>query len=217
MKVTPGAGHDPVPSGEPAGRTPGDGRGEHRTRGDTRARIQQVAVELFTEHGYEATSLREIAEKLDVTKAALYYHFKSKEDIVASLVEDYHAQFDDLIIWGESQPRGAETRQEILRRYIRLVADGGQVFRMLQQNQAAVHSMASEKSRGALFRERMHSLVDLLAEPGSSLQDKIRATMALGGISVSLMFYSDQAKDAGELTAVVADLAAQIIELPAGH
>src|SRR5580704_12464879 len=49
-------------------------------RGDTRARIQQVALELFAEQGYDKTSLREIAERLDVTKAALYYHFKSKED-----------------------------------------------------------------------------------------------------------------------------------------
>ena len=55
---------------------------------ETRARIQAVAIELFTEQGYEKTSLREIAERLNVTKAALYYHFKSKEDIVASLIED---------------------------------------------------------------------------------------------------------------------------------
>ena len=40
-------------------------------RGDTRARIQQVALELFAEQGYERTSLREIAERLGVTKAAL--------------------------------------------------------------------------------------------------------------------------------------------------
>ena len=43
-------------------------------RGDTRARIQQVALEMFAEQGYERTSLREIAERLGVTKAALYYH-----------------------------------------------------------------------------------------------------------------------------------------------
>ena len=57
------------------------------TRG-TRARIQDVALELFTEQGYEKTSLREIAERLGVTKAALYYHFKSKDEIVTSFVED---------------------------------------------------------------------------------------------------------------------------------
>ena len=78
-----------------------------RSRGDTRARIQQVALELFAEQGYEKTSLREIAERLDVTKAALYYHFKSKEDIVRSLVEDYFGQIDALISWARPQPRTA--------------------------------------------------------------------------------------------------------------
>src|SRR6266851_6340097 len=69
-------------------------------RGDTRTRIQQVALELFAEQGYDKTSLREIAGRLAVTKAALYYHFKSKEDIVRSLVEDYFGQIDALIAWG---------------------------------------------------------------------------------------------------------------------
>jgi len=45
---------------------------------DTRQRILDVASELFVERGYDATSLREIAERLGVTKAALYYHFASK-------------------------------------------------------------------------------------------------------------------------------------------
>src|ERR1700755_21707 len=115
---------------------------EGRGRGDTRARIKQVAVELFTEQGYEKTSLREIAERLDVTKAALYYHFKSKEDIVASLVEDYFGQIDDLITWGRTQPRTPEARAEVLNRYYRIVADGSGVFRMLQHNQASVNSLA---------------------------------------------------------------------------
>ena len=74
-------------------------------RPDTRQRIQTVALELFAEQGYDKTSLREIAERLDVTKAALYYHFKSKEDIVASLVEDYFGQIDELVAWGRTQPR----------------------------------------------------------------------------------------------------------------
>src|SRR5690242_21766804 len=92
-----------------------------RSRTDTRARIQQIAVELFSEHGYEGTSLREIAEYLGVTKAALYYHFKSKEDIILSLVEDYQAQMDALIAWAKERPGNADTRREILNRYMHIV------------------------------------------------------------------------------------------------
>jgi AcrR family transcriptional regulator len=57
-----------------------------RTNGaETRERILQVALELFGEHGYEATSLRDIAERLGITKAALYYYFPRKADILLEL------------------------------------------------------------------------------------------------------------------------------------
>ena len=114
--------------------------GQAHARQDTRQRIQTVALELFAEQGYDKTSLREIAERLDVTKAALYYHFKSKEDIVASLAEDYFGQIDDLITWGRTQPRTPESRAQVLNRYYNIVAEGSGVFRMLQHNQASVRA-----------------------------------------------------------------------------
>ncbi len=164
MSEAAGQGQAPA-IGLPDGMPP-EARHDGRGRGDTRGRIQQIAVELFTEQGYEKTSLREIAERLEVTKAALYYHFKSKEDIVASLVEDYYGQVDALITWAQGQPRTAATRTEILRRYVGLIAEGDTVFRMLHQNQAAVNTLASSKSRSALFRERLGILVEMLIEPG---------------------------------------------------
>jgi len=185
---------------------------DSRARSDTRARIQQVAVELFTEHGYEGTSLREIAERLDVTKAALYYHFKSKEDIVTSLVEDYSKQMDALIEWGRTQPRSARTRRELLRRYVDIVAEGDQVFRMLHQNQAAVSMLASAKTRGELFKERIEFLIDLLTEPGAGLAERVRAAMAIGGISVGWMFFASQA-DRHELIDAVTGIATGIAEM----
>jgi AcrR family transcriptional regulator len=188
-------------------------RGESRARSDTRAKIQQVAVELFTEHGYEGTSLREIAERLDVTKAALYYHFKSKEDIVTSLVEDYSKQMDALIDWGRSQPRTAQTRRELLSRYVDIVAEGDQVFRMLHQNQAAVSMLSSAKRRGELFKERLEFLIDLLTEPGAGLAGRVKAAMAIGGISVSWMFFASQA-DRNELIDAVRCVATGVAEMP---
>ena len=62
-----------------------------RPRGDTRERILDVALELFNEQGYDSTSLREIAERLGITKAALYYHFERKEDILLELHLRLHA------------------------------------------------------------------------------------------------------------------------------
>jgi AcrR family transcriptional regulator len=183
---------------------------EVRTRSDTRARIQRVALELFAEQGYDKTSLREIAERLDVTKAALYYHFKSKEDIVRSLVEDYFGQIDALIAWAKTQPRTPETRDEILSRYVQIVADGSDAFRMLHHNQAALNSLSSAKQRGDLFRERMTGLIDALTGPQASLRERLRAAMTLGGVSVGWMVFVDQAEDRSELSAAILGIASDV-------
>ena len=183
---------------------------EVRARSDTRARIQQVALELFAEQGYDKTSLREIAERLDVTKAALYYHFKSKEDIVRSLVEDYFGQLDALTAWAKTQPRTPETRDEILRRYVQIVADGSDAFKMMHHNQAALNSLSSAKQRRDLFRERMTGLIDALTEPEADLPERLRAAMALGGVSVGWMFFVDQVEDRSKLSAAVLGIASGV-------
>jgi AcrR family transcriptional regulator len=197
----PGEGHHG--GGQPAPH-------EARARSDTRARIQQVALELFAEQGYDKTSLREIAERLDVTKAALYYHFKSKEDIVRSLVEDYFGQIDALIAWAKTQPRTPATRDEILSRYVQIVADGSDVFRMLHHNQAALNSLSSAKQRGDLFRERMTGLIDALTGPQASLRERLRAAMTLGGVSVGWMFFADQVEDRSKLCEAVLGIASEV-------
>src|ERR1700722_7064727 len=100
-----------------------------RARGDTRERIQAVALELFAEHGYEKTSLREIADRLGVTKAALYYHFRTKEDILAGIVDSMSAPIDEAIAWGEQQPYSPELRDEIVRRFAEGMSDRQRLLR----------------------------------------------------------------------------------------
>ena len=198
---------DPAGKAEHAHEHPHGGR-----RGDTRARIQQVALELFAEQGYERTSLREIAERLGVTKAALYYHFKSKEDIVRSFTEDYFSRLDALIAWGREQPSSADTATELLDRYITIVMEGSEVFRMLQQNQAALSSLASAKHRSELFRERMDGLVGILTEPDAPLAGQIRAAVALASVSFGCMFFADRAAKPDELREVVLDIAFGLVD-----
>jgi AcrR family transcriptional regulator len=172
-------------------------------RGDTRARIQQVALELFAEQGYERTSLREIAERLSVTKAALYYHFKSKEDIVRSFTEDYFARLDALIAWGGEQPPGAETARELIDRYITIVLEGGEVFRFLERNQATVHGTEDDgKHRFSQFRPRLGALVEIITGPDAPPRSRIRAAAAIFAVSASCMFFMKDSPE-GEVDAVL--------------
>lgn len=148
---------------------------KRQRRGDTRQRIQDVALELFSEHGYEKTSLREIAEHLDVTKAALYYHFKTKEEILISLFQDLTRPLDELIEWGKQQPHSLETKQEVLRRYSEALGGASPLFRFMQENQATVR----ELSIGETFKDRMISMLEIIKEPESPLTDQVRCVSAL--------------------------------------
>lgn len=172
-------------------------------RGDnTRARIQQVALELFAEQGYERTSLREIAERLSVTKAALYYHFKSKEDIVRSFTEDYFYRLDTLIAWGREQPPGPQTAEDLLNRYITIVMQSGEVFRFLERNQATVHGTEDGKHRFTQFRPRLAALMEIITGPDASARSRIRAAAAIFAVSTSCMFFMKDTPEA-ELDALL--------------
>ncbi|GAB3647180.1 TetR/AcrR family transcriptional regulator [Glycomyces tarimensis] len=141
----------------------------------TRERIQQTAIALFSEHGYERTSLREIAEQLGVTKAALYYHFKTKEDIAASFFDSYAEDVDRICEWGEAQPRTIETKRELLRRYAEVIRAHVSVLQFQQYNQAALTRL----DRGSIFRQRLLRLHALLADEHDLLLHRMRAWDAL--------------------------------------
>ena len=200
----------------------GEAAARHRARGEyprggTRERIQSIALELFAEQGYEKTSLREIAERLGVTKAALYYHFRSKEDIVRSFVEDYRAGLEEVIAWGASQPRTPETRAEILRRYADIVSEQLAVIHFMEQNQAAMHTLMSDSgARKKMFRDQFMSLCDLLAPPGAPLADRVRAITAVIAIGMSPMILQREAASPGELHDAVLGVARELAdaELP---
>jgi AcrR family transcriptional regulator len=56
-----------------------------RERADTREQILDAAREMFVEHGYEATTMRAIADRIEYTPTAIYHHFESKEALLTEL------------------------------------------------------------------------------------------------------------------------------------
>lgn len=64
---------------------------------DTRQRILDIALELFAERGYAGTSVSDITGRLGTTKAALYYHFRSKVEIVEALLAAPLATYAELV------------------------------------------------------------------------------------------------------------------------
>jgi hypothetical protein len=56
----------------------------------------------------------------------------------------------------------------------------------------------------------MSALIEQLTEPGASADDRLRAAMALGGVSVGWMFFADQVDDRGKLGAAVLAIACDL-------
>lgn len=62
-----------------------------------REKILLESTRLFVERGYDGVSIREIAEACNITKAALYYHFLDKEQLLIEILEAGLAVFQQLI------------------------------------------------------------------------------------------------------------------------
>jgi AcrR family transcriptional regulator len=183
-----------------------DGTKQQR-RGDTRQRIQDVALDLFAEQGYEKTSLREIAEHLDVTKAALYYHFKTKEEILVSVFDDRTRPILDLIEWGRQQPHTLETKQEIVRRYSDILAGATPLFRFMQENQAAVRELRV----GETFKERMQGLREIIVDPDTALTDQVRCVSAIFTLHAGMHFLQDLDATAEEKRKAILEVATDLV------
>jgi AcrR family transcriptional regulator len=177
---------------------------------DTRTRIQDVALQLFNENGYEATSLREIADAIGVTKAALYYHFKTKEEIVTSLVDDRIQTLDTLFTWGLTLPRTSEGRREFIQRYASelFVGNHYDTMRFFERNPTALRDHPS----GERVREQMMSVADYLSEPGAPPRDRLRASLSLIALHASWFVLRDDTLTDAERQKTALEVALELLE-----
>ena len=171
------------------------GRRDHRAPADapaaaagvpvsgTRERILDVALDLFVEQGFDKTSLREIAERLGVTKAALYYHFQGKDDILMAL----HMGMHDLMRTSVAQLAGeAPSRTAwlaFLDGIVDQIASSSRLFLLHQRNAAAFaglhHLDQIASSHGGAEVEPDQVFRDMLSDPRLSLDDRVRIGGAL--------------------------------------
>ena len=191
----------------------------HAHAGDqTRARIVEVALELITDRGFAATSTREIAERLGVTKAALYYYFRTKDDLLSAIVGPATAELEALIERAVTEravtDASSAARDNLLLSYVDLVARHAELIRVLA-NDPAVKECASLRAVVPLFQR----LVPLLAgtdEPDTAQRTRVRAVLsAIHGALVR-----GQPDDDPEiLRATAVEVARAVLGLPdpAGH
>ena len=77
---------------------------------DSRDQILASAQRLFMEQGFRGISMRQIAEQVGLTKAALYYHFRDKEDLFVAIVERYLNRTAELLDMASAEGQDCRSR-----------------------------------------------------------------------------------------------------------
>jgi len=154
-------------------------------RSDTRERIQVVARELFAEKGVQRTSLQDIAARMGITKPALYYHFKSREELVRSILQPLIDEGEDYT--ARCERAGDATPREILEGYFDFH------FRHRRDLLLVVTELSTVADLGLIdqllaWRERFGQLV---FGPNPTLGQSARAVIALGGLQDCCLQFPD--------------------------
>lgn len=80
--------------------------------------IIEKAKSLFIQHGYHGLSMREIAEEVGVSKPALYYHFKDKEDLFCAVLNNGIEEIGDVIDSINNQPGTSYEKLCLFMKYV---------------------------------------------------------------------------------------------------
>jgi AcrR family transcriptional regulator len=179
-----------------------------------RERILDVALELFNDRGYEKTSLREIADRLGVTKAALYYHFESKEDILLELHLRLHALGRTMIDQLSAVEHGEATTlwPVLMDELIDEVLANRALFFLHQRNQSAFEQIQDNERHRAENEDIEERFRRFLADPAVPLAQRVRVASSIGAVMAALMgsdsMYGDASVDevAQHVRAAVRDL-----------
>ncbi|WP_161632158.1 TetR/AcrR family transcriptional regulator [Nakamurella lactea] len=155
-----------------------------QTKRNTRDEIVAVSMRKFIDQGYDKTSLREIADEIGVTKAALYYHFRTKDDIVTAAMDAHAARVNDLIEWLEGTEPSIDRNEQLIDRLIDLFSgDSGLVMRFGQANPTSM----SSKDFGRRHVGQIMRLMQQLAGPEPDAAQSIRATLGFGALVMGTM------------------------------
>jgi AcrR family transcriptional regulator len=161
----------------------------------TRERILDVALDLFTEKGFDGASLREIAERLGVTKAALYYHFASKDDILLALHMRLHAFGKDALVkMTEDEPVGLQVWGALLDEMVGQMLAQRRLFLLHQRNQAALEKLHRQE-HDAEHEDLQTRFGKLLDDTRVPLRDRIRMAASFGAVFAALFMAGDAFSD----------------------
>jgi AcrR family transcriptional regulator len=189
-------------------------------KGETlRKAILDAAAKLFIERGLAGTSMRDIANELGLTRTAVYYYFKNKEEILKGLTEDVTLSAkktsEKLAARRDIDP--AEALRGLVEQHARLILSRPEEFRVIDRNEVDMPpklKAASEAARRQVF-ENFSEVIQRGIDSGvfRPVDARVAALAILGmGNWTAWWFKPEGRKTEAEIGALIADLAIHALQ-----
>jgi len=131
-----------------------------------RDEILTTATQLFIQQGYHGLAMRQISEALGVSKAALYYYFEDKEELLLAILTDYLEEIETAIAAIQAQ---TESGAEQIRRFVEMVlqqpAERRAIIRLASQEMAQLSASARTRFN-RLYHEKFIGKLTALLQSG---------------------------------------------------
>jgi AcrR family transcriptional regulator len=141
-------------------------------------RIAQLALARFRVSGFVGTSIADLAGALGVSKAAIYYHYRSKDALLHQLIDPLLDAIDACIQDHTTPATSARTPRGLLGAYLAVLFAHREVVPLVATDVAVLN----HPSIGPRLRTQNQQLQSLLAAPDTSVSARLRAEAALGAI-----------------------------------
>ena len=146
---------------------------------DTRQRLIEVAVRLFTRRSFAGTSLQMIADELGFTKAAVYHHFHTREELLTAVVEPLFEQLRSIIEAAEAL-RGPHARAEyMLTGFATVAVRNRALIAVLAGDPGVIDMLRAQHDPDDLINRQVKLLADVNPGPGGL----VKAAVVLAGIA----------------------------------
>ena len=146
---------------------------------DTRQRVIEIAMRLFTEHSFAGTSLQMIADELGITKAAVYHHFHTREELLTAVVEPVLHELRVVIETAETKRTPHARAEHMLSGYAAIAVGHRAVVAVLASDPGAIEMLRTHGAAGELINRQLGLLADVTPGPSGL----VNAAMVLAGIA----------------------------------
>jgi AcrR family transcriptional regulator len=177
---------------------------------DTKTEIHRAALELFSSQGYEKTSLREIAEQVGITKASLYYHYSSKQDLLRAIIGTFFDDIEALFERTGDLKWSPENELELLGAYLDVIIKHRATGPTLLRDITAVLAAFGDELDNLIEQSRRFQV--WLAGPDPTPSDRVRAAAAVEVVGAVLSAGMDQETVPDEeMRAILLDAAGAVL------